>query len=160
MTTSMSNAARKGTEKGVSPLSPYLTCTGAAEAIAFYKAAFGAEELICIPGQDGRIMHACLSINGASVMLGDEFPEMGAVGPNTLGGTPVSMHLVVDDVDAGMARAEKAGATVVMPADDQFWGDRFGMVKDPYGHMWSFATPIREMTREELMEAAKSAQCG
>jgi len=162
MPTSMSKAAAKAAETGISPLSPYLICDGAAEAIDFYKAAFGAEEMFRLPGPDGRILHACLSINGASVMLNDEFPEAGVAGPNRLGGSPVSMNLIVDDADAWAARAEKAGAVVVMPVEEQFWGDRFGMVRDPFGHAWSLATPVRKVGMDELNRAAQEVDmtCG
>lgn len=110
-----------------------------------------------LPGPKGEIVHACLSINGASVMLGDEFPEMAAVSPKTLGGSPVTIHIIVDDADAWVARAADAGATVVMPVAEQFWGDRYGVVKDPFGHSWSLSTPVRTLSEAELHEAADAA---
>jgi PhnB protein len=150
----------KQTSRGVSPLSPHLVVAGAAEAIEFYKKAFGAKELIRIEGQDGMLMHACVSINGSSVMLVDENPQWKALGPKALGGTPVTIHLMVDDVDKLSAQAVAAGAKVLMPVADMFWGDRYGIVQDPFGHQWSIATTIREMSEAELKEAAAQAMCG
>lgn len=143
-------------------LAPHIVCDGAADAIEFYKKAFGAEEMMRMPGPDGRIMHAAITINGAMVMMVDEMKEMGALGPNSLGGTPVTLHLMVKDADAAIERAAKAGASVVMPAADMFWGDRYGQVKDPWGHMWSIAHPLRDtpMSEDELREAARDAMCG
>jgi PhnB protein len=137
----------------MSPLSPHLVCKDAAKAIAFYKKAFGAEEMMRLPGKDGRLIHAAVKINGATVMLVDEFPEMGAKAPTSLKGTPVTLHLTVDDVDAFTKRAVKAGAKVVMPVADMFWGDRYGIVEDPSGHRWSIATHMRDMTVKEIKEA-------
>lgn len=142
------------------PLSPHLVCDGAAEAIAFYKKAFGAEEMIRLPGKDGKIMHACVSINGAPVMLVDENRDCGMSSPKSLKGSPVSIHLNVADVDAFVDRAVKAGAVVTMPVADMFWGDRFGMIEDPFGHKWSIATHQRDMSEDELRQAAQQAMCG
>ena len=141
-------------------LTPHLICAGAAEAIAFYKQAFGAEEMIRMPGKDGKLMHAAVKINGSMVMLVDENVEMGMRGPKSLGGTPVSIHLDVEDVDVAVERAVKAGATLTMPVADMFWGDRFGMIEDPFGHSWSIATRQRDMSEAELKEAARQASCG
>jgi uncharacterized glyoxalase superfamily protein PhnB len=140
-------------------LAPHLVCDGAADAIEFYKKAFGAEELMRIPGPTGRLMHAAVMINGSMVMLVDENKDYGILSPKTLGGSPVTIHLNVPDVDAAVARAEAAGATIKMPVADQFWGDRYGMIKDPFGHNWSIATPLREkpMSEGELREAAQRA---
>jgi PhnB protein len=150
----------KQSSRGVSKLSPHLVVAGAAAAIEFYKKAFGAKELIRIEGQDGKLMHACVSINDSSVMLADENPQGKALGPKALGGTPVTIHLMVDDVDKLSAQAVAAGAKVVMPVADAFWGDRYGIVEDPFGHHWSIATTIREMSEAELKEAAVKAMCG
>ena len=147
-------AAAEAAAHGVHSVTPHLVCAGAAEAIEFYKQAFGATEMIRLPGSDGKLMHACVSINGSSVMLVDEFPAMGGTSPKTLKGTPVTIHLIVDDVDAFVERAVEAGATVIMPVADQFWGDRYGVIEDPFGHHWSVATPKRPMTMEEIREAA------
>ena len=143
-------------------LTPHLICDGAADAIEFYKKAFGAEEMIRIPGPDGKIMHAAIGINGAMVNLADEMKEMGNLGPNSLGGSPVVLHLNVGNADAAIERAVSAGATLVMPAQDMFWGDRYGQVKDPSGHHWSIAHPLgdRQMSEEELRAAAQDAMCG
>jgi PhnB protein len=138
------------------PLMPHLVCAGAAKAIDFYKKAFGGVEMMRLPGKDGRLIHAAVEINGARVMLVDEFPEMGAKAPTTLKGTPVTIHLMVDDVDAFTKRAVKAGAKVVMPVADMFWGDRYGIVEDPFGHRWSIATHLRDMTLKEIKDAMKS----
>lgn len=145
------------TPEGMMSLTPHLVCDGAADAIEFYKRAFGAKEMMRLPGPNGKIMHASVSINGASVMLVDENPSFGIVGPKALKGTPVTLHLIVADVDASMKRAADAGATVVMPAADMFWGDRYGMVEDPFGHRWAMATPQKQMTPDEIREAAKKA---
>ncbi len=143
-------------------LTPHLVCAGAADAIDFYKAAFGAEELIRMPGENGKLMHAAIAIDGAMVMLVDENRDWGLLSPLALGGTPVTLHLNVPDADAAIARAEAAGATVTMAAHDAFWGDRYGQVKDPFGHSWSIAHPLRDtvMSADELREAARDAQCG
>ena len=143
-------------------ISPYLVCDGAADAIAFYKNAFGADELMRLDGPDGKIMHASVAINGATVMLTDERKEFGSLGPNALGGTPVTLHLTVPNADEAIARATAAGATLAMAPEDMFWGDRYGQVKDPFGHSWSISHPLgnREMTEDELREAARDAMCG
>jgi PhnB protein len=129
------------TQPGFPGVIPHLVCRDAAAAIDFYVAAFGADEQIRLPGPDGKLVHACVLINGAAVFLVDEFEEMGAVSPTKLGGSPVTLHLNVADVDAAVERAVAAGATVTMPVADQFWGDRYGVVQDPFGHLWSIATP-------------------
>src|SRR3546814_12849042 len=118
---------------------PHLVCAGAADAIAFYKKAFGANEMIRLPGPDGKLMHACICINGSSVMLVAERPEYGMLSPKALNGTPVTIHLVVEDVDAFVERATASGPTVVMPVDDLFWGDRSGVTADPFVPCWSVA---------------------
>jgi len=137
-------------------VSPHLVCAGAAKAIDFYKAAFGATENVRLPAPDGRLMHACLTINGSSVMLVDEFPEMCSQGPSALKGTPVTIHLMVDDVDALTAKAVAAGAKVIMPVADMFWGDRYGVIEDPFGHRWSIATPQRAMSVEDIQAALEA----
>ncbi len=150
----------KQLSRGVSPLSPHLVVAGAADAIKFYQRAFGAQELIKLEGPDGKLMHACVSINGSSVMLVDENPQWKALGPKSLGGTPVTIHLMVDDVDKVTNQAIAAGAKVIMPVADMFWGDRYGIVEDPFGHQWSIATTIKVMTEAEIKEAAAKAMCG
>lgn len=143
--------------EGVGPVTPHLTCKNALEAIEFYKKAFGAEQKTCFKGPDGGLMHACLVINGSSVYLNEEYCEMGANSPLTIGGTPVTIHLTVGDADAWAKRAIEAGAAEVMPVADQFWGDRYGLVKDPYGHMWSIATPGKPMSEAEIQDAMAQA---
>jgi PhnB protein len=150
-------AADKGAAQGIHRLTPHLVCSDAAKAIDFYKQAFGATELMRLPAPDGKLLHACVHINGSSVMLCDEFPEMSNLGPNTLKGTPVTLHLTVDDADAFAARAVEAGAKIIMPVADAFWGDRYGVIEDPFGHRWSIATPQREVRGKDLEEAAKAA---
>ncbi|HEX6693039.1 MAG TPA: VOC family protein [Burkholderiales bacterium] len=148
--------------QGMHTVTPHLICAGAAQAIEFYKQAFGAIEEARLPGPDGRLMHASVKIGDSQVMLVDEMPEWGALGPKSLKGSPVTIHLIVDDVDSFVARAVKAGAKVTMPVEDQFWGDRYGKLEDPFGHHWSVATPVREVSMEEAQKAmqqmAKSMQ--
>lgn len=145
----------------VPPVVPHLVCAGAADAIEFYKKAFGAVETMRMAGKDGKLMHGGVQIGAASIMLVDEMPEWGMLSPKALNGTPVTIHLYVDDVDAFVDRAVQAGATLKMPVTDMFWGDRYGVVTDPFGHSWSVATPLREMSAEEIMEAMQHAgPCG
>ena len=148
--------------QGMHSVTPHLICAGAAKAIEFYRQAFGAEEGARLPGPDGRLMHASVKIGDSQVMLVDEMPEWGALGPKSLKGTPVTIHLYVEDVDAFVERAVKAGAKVTMPVADQFWGDRYGKLEDPFGHHWSVATHVRDVSMEEVQNAmrqmAKSMQ--
>jgi PhnB protein len=144
-------------------LVPHLVVNDCAAAMDFYAKAFGAEELFRIPAPDGkRIVHAEMTISGQPFYLCDDFPEYcegAARSAKALGGSPVTIHKYVDDVDAVVARAEKAGATVKMPPTDMFWGDRYGGVEDPFGHSWSFATHIKDVTPEEI-EAGMKASFG
>jgi PhnB protein len=142
------------TQPGHQPIMPHLNVAGAALAIDFYVRAFGATEMMRLPGPDGRLLHAAVQINGAIVMLADEYPEMEGFGPAHWGGTAVTLHMLVPDVDAAVARAVDAGATLVMPVSDQFWGDRYGMIRDPFGHQWSLATPVRQVSVDEMTEFA------
>lgn len=149
------------------PLTPHLICRDSAEAIAFYVEAFGADEMSCLRGPDGRVWNACVRINGAPLMLVDEFPEMGAASPLRLNGTPVSIHIQVDDVDAWAERAAAAGIKVIMPPADMFWGDRYGLFEDPFGHRWSIATRQRRLSPAEIeagmhaaLAAARESGCG
>jgi PhnB protein len=158
-TTEQAKTAAKRRE--LPAVTPHLVCAGAADAIEFYKQAFGAVEMTRLPGKDGRLMHASIKIGEASVMLVDEMLEWGALSPKSLNGTPVTIHLYVDDVDAFVDRAVKAGATLKMPVADTFWGDRYGVIHDPFGHSWSVATRLRDMTAEEIEQAMRNmAQCG
>jgi uncharacterized glyoxalase superfamily protein PhnB len=141
-------------------LIPHLVCSPATEALEFYKKAFGAEEIARMPGPDGRLMHAAMRIEGKFIFLADDFPEYcggKAQNPNALGGSPVTIHRYVKNCDAAIDRAVKAGASVVMPASDMFWGDRYGLVKDPFGHSWAFATHIKDLSMDELIQAGKEA---
>jgi PhnB protein len=140
---------------GMPAITPHLVCDGAAKAIEFYKTAFGAVETGRLPGGGGKLMHAAIKIFGAPVFLVDAMPEYNVHGPLALKGSPVTIHLSVDDADAVFARAVKAGATVTMPLADQFWGDRYGKLVDPFGHHWSIATHIRDVTPAEMQEAMK-----
>lgn len=139
---------------------PHLIVAGAADAIEFYKKAFGAVEVMRLPAPNGKLMHASLRIGTGMIMLVDEFPEMCGKGPLTLGGTPVTVHLYVKDVDAVVAAAVAAGAKVIMPVTDMFWGDRYGLVADPFGHQWSVASHIKDMSPEEMVAASRDACCG
>ena len=139
--------------EGMRSVTPHLICVGAAAAIEFYKKAFGAVELSRIPGSDGKIMHASIRIGDSVIMLNEEMPEWGSLGPKALNGSPVTIHLYVQDADAVVAQAVEAGAKVTMPLDDMFWGDRYGKVEDPFGHQWSIGTHVRDVTPEEMQKA-------
>jgi len=129
---------------------PYLCCKGALAALDFYRDAFGAEERLRIAGKDGSIGHADIAIEGAVIMLSDEWPEGGVFSPHTLGGSPVTVHLYVGDVDEFTARAVEAGATVLRPVADQPYGDRSASLRDPFGHRWMVATRKEEVSKEEM----------
>ena len=132
----------------------YIVCKGAADAIEFYKAAFGAVEdfRMTDPSGDGRLGHAELDIGGGRLMLADEYPDFGAISPDTLGGTPVSLHLVVDDVDAVAAAADRAGGTILRPPTDQSFGERNCLVQDPFGHRWFLAQVTEDLSGEEMQK--------
>jgi uncharacterized glyoxalase superfamily protein PhnB len=145
---------------GKEGLIAHLVCDPCADAIEFYKKAFGAEEVARMPGPDGRIMHAEIRISGQPLFLVDDFPEYcegKSSTPKSLGGSPINIHRYVVDCDAAIKRAVDAGATVKMPAADMFWGDRYGVVTDPFGHIWAFATHIKDLTREEMYKGMKEA---
>jgi PhnB protein len=135
---------------------PHLSCRNATEAVEFYQKAFGAEVVRLYKLPDGKLMHASLNIRGADFYVVDEFPEMGGKSPLLLGGSPVTLHQQVPDCDAVYQRAVEAGCTIGMPLQDMFWGDRWGTITDPYGHVWSIATTIREVTDAEMEEAMKN----
>ncbi|HLP01068.1 MAG TPA: VOC family protein [Opitutaceae bacterium] len=136
---------------------PYLTVRGAARALAFYQQAFGAKELFRIDDSEGRVGHAEIQIGDSIIMLSDEYPDMGSVGPETLGGTAVSLLIYVEDCDAVYDRAVKAGAHPTRPLQNMFYGDRSGTVKDPFGHQWLIATHVEDVAPEELMRRARAA---
>jgi len=156
----MTKTSVKPIPEGMRSLTPHLVCDGAAAAIEFYKKAFGATEVTRLPAPDGRLMHAQVRIGDSVLMLVDEWPDMGALGPNKLKGTSVTLHLYVTDVDAAFAKAVAAGATVKMPLADMFWGDRYGQVQDPFGHMWSLATHQRDLTPEEIKQGMAKMGAG
>jgi uncharacterized glyoxalase superfamily protein PhnB len=140
--------------EGQNTLTPYLVVKGASEAIEFYKQAFGAEEICRLPFPlpDGQVKvgHAGLLIGNSSLFLADEFPGHGSKGPD--GNSPVTIHMYVTDADAAFSRAVEAGATVTMPLANMFWGDRFGKLVDPFGHHWSIAEHLEDVTPEQMKE--------
>lgn len=153
----MSRTAAKPIPDGYHALTPFLVCQDAVQAIGFYERALGAEVLTKLVGPNGKLMHAALRIGDSVLMLTDECPEMSSFGPPHFGGSPVTIHLSVADADASFARAAAAGATPLMPVTEMFWGARFGLFKDPYGHSWSVATQVKDMTPEEVEAAATKA---
>ena len=149
--------ATKPIPEGYHTITPYLAVDDAVEAIEYYQKAFGAKERIRMNAPDGKIGHAELEIGDSLVMLSDPFPQATTKSPSELGGTSASVFMYVEDVDATVKQAVDAGATVTMEVSDQFWGDRFGSVVDPFGHQWSIATHVEDLTPEEIAERAKSA---
>lgn len=144
--------------EGVGNVVPYLSIRGAKKAIEFYQAAFNAELVSLMPMGDDFVAHADLRIGSSRVYLADEMPAFGAVkSPKTLKGTSVNIHLWVEDCDAAFAQAVAAGAAVLMPLTDQFWGDRFGMVSDPFGHVWAISSQKEDLTPEEVMRRSEQA---
>jgi PhnB protein len=148
------NATVRPIPDGFHTITPHLVCANAAQAIDFYKRAFGAVEDSCLTSPDGRVMNAQLRIGDSILMLCDEYPEHGGFGPLALKGTPVTIHLFVPDVDAAFARAVAAGGTATMPPAPMFWGDRYGQLQDPFGHRWSIATRERDLTQDQVREEA------
>jgi PhnB protein len=146
--------------EGYHTATPYLIVNGAAKALEFYKKAFGAAEMLRMPQSDGRIGHAEIRIGDSVIMLADEFPERGARSPETLGGSPVTLLLYVKDVDAQVRQAIAVGATLVRPVEDQFYGDRTGGIRDPFGHQWYLATHKEDIPTEELQQRAATAHAG
>lgn len=155
----MSTSKVEPVPAGMHTVTPHLICDGAADAIEFYKKAFGATEICRMPSPEGKIMHAAINIGDSMVMLVDQYPDWGCMGPAALKGASVTIHLQVVDADALFKQAVDAGAKVIMPIEDAFWGDRYGKVEDPFGHHWSIATHIRDVSPEEMQEAMK-AGCG
>lgn len=146
--------------EGCHTITPHLVVKRGNDAIEFYKQAFGAEELVRMPGPGGELMHAELRIGDSIFFMAGEHPDMGVLGPQSIGGTPVIINLYVADVDALFARAVAAGATAAMPPQDMFWGDRYGKVIDPFGHAWSIATHQEDLTGEEIAARAAAAFAG
>lgn len=154
----MSNV--KPIPEGCEGIIPHLIVNGGSKAVEFYKKAFGAEEVMRMPAPDGRIMHAEVRIGDSLVYLCDDFPEMcggKSRHPKALGGTSGTIHRYVTDVDGVIQRAVKAGAEVKMPATDMFWGDRYGVIEDPFGHQWAFATHKKDLTPEQIAKAQAEA---
>jgi len=146
--------------EGYGAVTPYLIVDGAARAIEFYKQAFGAEEVYRFDAPGGRVGHADVKIGDSHIMLADEHPEMGARSPKTIGGSPVSLSLYVEDVDATVERAVEAGARLIRPVANQFYGDRTGGVEDPFGHAWYVATHVEDVSEEEMQKRAAAAHHG
>jgi PhnB protein len=142
---------------GYHTVTPYLTVDDAAAAIEYYKKAFGAKELVRMDAPGGAIGHAELEVGDSRVMLSDALPQFATRPPSELGGSSVSIFMYVEDVDATVKRAVDAGATVTIDVADQFWGDRFGVVQDPFGHLWSISTHVEDVPPEEMAERAKAA---
>ena len=149
--------AVKPIPEGYHSLTPYLAVEDAAKAIDFYKEAFGAEEVLRMPGEDGKIAHAELQIGDSKLMLSDPFPQSNVRPPMERGGPTASVFMYVDDVDATFEQAQRAGAKVEMELQDMFWGDRFGSLQDPFGHLWSVATHKEDLSEEEMAERSKAA---
>jgi len=154
------NSKVKPIPDGYRGATPYLTVKNAAGAIEFYKKAFGATELLRLGAPDGRIGHAEIKIGEAVIMLSDEYPDMNVLGPETLGGSPLTIHLYVEDVDAMAKSAVEAGAKVERPVEDQFYGDRGGKFTDPFGHRWWLATHKEDVSPEEMKKRAAALYGG
>ncbi|WP_417390104.1 VOC family protein [Gimesia sp.] len=155
------NSAKQNTDvkpipTGMHTVTPHLVCDGATDAITFYEKAFGAVEQMRLPGPNGRLMHACLKIGDSQVMLVDANSDCGIQDPKILSGSPVTLHLQVEDADALVEQAVAAGATLKMPVTDMFWGDRYGQVEDPFGHCWAIATHVRDLSMEEIQEGMQA----
>ena len=141
---------------GYHSITPSITIRDAAAAILFYKAAFGAEEIMSLAMPDGKVMHAEIRLGDSRVMISDEFPDWGCLSPQSIGGTASALMFYVPDVDAAFAQAVAAGATSISPPTDQFWGDRSCRVLDPFGHKWSLSTHVEDVTEEQMAERAKT----
>ena len=143
--------------KGYHTITPFMTVRDAARAIEFYKQAFGAKERGVMKGPEGKVMHAELAIGDSIVMLADEFPEFGSLSPQSTGGSGMGLHIYIEDVDSAFDRAVKAGAMVEMPVADMFWGDRYGKLRDPFGHKWSIGTHKADLSMEEMKKGMDEA---
>jgi PhnB protein len=152
--------ATKPIPDGYNTVSPYLAVEDAASAIDYYTKAFGAKEVVRMDAPGGKIGHAELKLGDSRIMLSDPFPQASTKPPKELGGTSASVFLYVEDVDALVKQAVDAGATVTMEVADQFWGDRFGTITDPFGHVWSIATHVEDVPPEEMAERARTAMAG
>ena len=150
-------ASVKSIPEGYHSITPYLAIAGAADAIAFYKKAFGATEVMRMAAPGGKVGHAEVEIGGSRIMLADEYPDMGFLSPKTIGGSPVGLHLYVEDVDAVTRQAVAAGAKELRPVKNQFYGDRTGTIEDPFGHVWHIATHKEDLSPDELKRRADEA---
>jgi PhnB protein len=148
--------AAKAIPEGYHSVTPYLILSGASDAIAYYKKALGAEEVLRMEDPGGKVHHAEIKIGDSRIMLADEHPELQALSPKTVGGSPVSIHLYVEDVDAAVSRAVAAGAKLIRPVADQFYGDRVGGVEDPFGYRWFIATHKEDLSIEEIRRRAET----
>lgn len=146
--------------EGYHSVTPYLSIKGAAAAIDYYKKVFGATELFRMAGPDGKIGHAEIKIGNSPIMLADEYPEMEFVSPQTLGGSPIGLMIYVDDVDTMFKNAISGGGKEIKPLQDQFYGDRSGTLRDPFGHVWTVATHVEDIAPEEMERRAKAAHGG
>jgi PhnB protein len=149
--------ATKPIPEGYHSITPYLCVDDAAQAIDYYKKAFGANETVRMAGPDGKIAHAELEIGDSRVMLSDAFPQFTTRPPKELAGTSVGIFMYVEDVDAVVKRASDVGGTITMEVADQFWGDRFGALTDPFGHLWTIATHVEDVPPEEMAKRAEEA---
>ena len=138
-------------------VTPYLIIDGASDAIDFYTKVLGAQERMRMPGPDGKLGHAELQLGNSVIMLADEFPDMGAVGPKSVGGTPVTLHVYVEDVDSVFENALASGATEIRAVENQFYGDRSGQFEDPFGHQWNVASHVEDVPPEEMEKRAAEA---
>jgi PhnB protein len=157
----MSPSKAKPVPEGYHAVTPYLIVDGAAKALDFYKQVFGAKERMRMPGPGGKVGHAEINIGDSVIMLADEHPEMGARGPKSIGGSPTSIVLYVENVDTTVKAAVGAGAKIVRPIEDKFYGDRSGTIEDPFGHQWHVSTHVEDVSPEELQRrAAAMAKSG
>jgi PhnB protein len=152
----MSSSTVKPIPDGMHTLTPHLVCDGVGDAIEFYKKALGAVEMSRLQGGNGKFLHAAMRVGDSTFFLADEMPEHGTLGPKALKGTPIYVHMYVEDAGAALDRAAAAGGEVVLPIWDAPWGDKYGQFRDPFGHFWSVATHVRDVTPEELQKAMKA----
>lgn len=145
--------------RGYNTVTPYLIVSGAVDAIAFYKKVFGAKNVMCMDKNSGKVSHAELQIGDTKIMLADEYPEMGARAPESYGGSPISIHLYVKDVDSVVKKAVAAGAKLLRPVQDMFYGDRSGGIEDPFGHVWYVATHVEDVTPKEIKKRMAAMMC-
>jgi PhnB protein len=150
--------AVKPIPEGYHAVTPYLSVAGAAQALDFYKKAFGAREIMRVESPGNKVGHAEIEIGGSRLMMADEFPDMGFRGPKTYGGSPVHIHLYVEDADKTVEQAVAAGAKVIRAVANQFYGDRSGSIEDPFGHVWHIATHVEDLTPEEVQQRASAAK--